>query len=418
MIDIEFIRKNPEKAKEKCREKKSNVDIDRILELDKKRRKMIETIEGLKAEQNKISDKHRHKSEDDYRKAREIKERIKMLEPELKKVKDEFYELMLKVPNFSLSDVPKGESENDNIVIERVGEKPKFNFPVKDYLTLSLSLDIIDIKRASKVSGPRFGYLKNEGAILEFALINYTLDTILKEGFIPVVPPVMIKEKAMRAMGYIEGLDKQEMYYLPQDKLYLVGTSEQSIGPYYMDEILNESDLPKRFLGFSTCFRREAGSYGRDTRGIFRVHQFDKLEMFCLVMPEDSVKEHLNLLSLQRKLLDGLKLPYRIVRICTGDLSFPSASSFDIETWFPSENKYRETHSTSNCTDFQTRRLNIRYKSKDGKKFFPHSLNGTAFAIGRIIIAILENYQQEDGSIKIPEILKKYVGKDKISYQK
>ena len=414
MIDIELIRENPDKVKEKCKKKKSNVDIDRILDLDKKRREMIKNIEELKSEQNRISRMYKKRD----KRAKEIKEKIKKLEPELKHIEEEFYKLMLEVPNLPLDDVPYGENENDNVIIEEVNERPKFNFPIKDYLTLGLNLDIIDIERASKVCGSRFGYLKNEGAILEFALINYTLDTILKEGFVPIIPPVMIKEKAMRAMGYIEGLDKQEMYYLPSDELYLVGTSEQSIGPYYMDEILKESDLPKRFLGFSTCFRREAGSYGKDTKGIFRVHQFDKLEMFSLVKPENSIKEHLYLLSLQRKLLDGLKLPYRIVRICTGDLSFPSASSFDIETWFPSQNKYRETHSTSNCTDFQTRRLNIRCKNKDGKKFFPHSLNATAFAIGRTIIAILENYQQKDGSIEIPEVLKKYVGKDKISYQK
>jgi len=241
-------------------------------------------------------------------------------------------------------------------------------------------------------------------------------DVLTKEGFIPVVPPVMIKAEMVRGMGYVKSKVKsqkskieEEMYFLRDDDLVLVGTSEQSIGPMHADEILQEKDLPRRYVGFSTCFRREAGSYGKDTKGILRVHQFDKVEMFSFCKPEDSIKEHKFFLSLEEKLMKLLKIPYRIVQVCTGDLSFPSASTYDLESWMPGQKEYRETHSTSNCTDFQARRLNIRYRAKAGKLNFVHTVNGTAFAIGRTIIAIIENYQQKDGSVKIPEILQKYI---------
>jgi seryl-tRNA synthetase len=275
---------------------------------------------------------------------------------------------------------------------------------------------LIDIERAAKVSGSRFGYLKKEAALLEFALIKMSLDILVKEGFVFVIPPVMIKSKAMKAMGYIDTeADKEESYYFDKDDLYLVGTSEQAIGPMHMNEILEEKDLPLHYVSFSTCFRREAGSYGKDTKGILRVHQFDKLEMFSFCKPEDSVAEHKYFVSLEEKLMQQLKLPYRVVQLCSADFARPSSSTIDIETWFPGENKYRETHSSSNCTDFQARRLNIRYKNnKTGKLEFVHMLNGTVFS-QRPILAILENYQQQNGSVEIPKVLQKFSGFKKIS---
>jgi seryl-tRNA synthetase len=323
-------------------------------------------------------------------------------------------ELLYQVPNLPFDDVPVGKDETENVVLREWGKKPEFNFKFKDYLILAENLDLIDVKRAAKTSGTRFGFLKREAAILEFALINFVFDMLVPEGFIPVVPPVMIKPEPFRGMGYLER-GAEEVYFIPKDNLYLIGTAEQIIGPMHMDEIFKEEDLPKRYIGFSSCFRREAGSYGKDTRGIFRVHQFDKVEMFSFCKPEDSIREHHFFLSLEEKLMQSLKIPYRVVQMCTGDLGDPAAAKYDIEAWIPSQGRYRETHSTSNCTDFQARRLNIKYRDKKTRKLkFVHTINGTAFAIGRTIIAIFENYQQKDGTILIPEVLQKYTGFEKI----
>jgi seryl-tRNA synthetase len=314
----------------------------------------------------------------------------------------------MKVPNVPADDVPVGKNDTENVEIRQVGKKTEFNFKFKDYMALGEDLDLIDVKRASKISGTRFGIIKGKLAMLEFALVHLAFETLMKENFVPVIPPVMLKPEMARGMGYLEQTDKEEAYFIPSDNLYLTGTSEQSLGSMHSDETFNEKDLPRRYVGFSTCFRRESGSYGKDTKGILRVHQFDKIEMFSFCKKEDSQKEHDFLLSMEEKLMQLLGVPYRVLRICTGDLGRPAARKFDIEAWVPSENKYRETHSSSNCTDFQARRLNIRYKTKDGLEVI-HTLNGTAFAIGRTLIAIMENYQQEDGSIKVPDVLQKYL---------
>lgn len=412
MLDIKFIRENPELVRKKAQSKGVNVNIDRISELDEKRRELIQKIEGLKAEKNRISEQRTMNSEQ-KKKAKEIKEKIKKSGPKLEKTEKEFNELMLQVPNLPLDDVPIGKSEKDNLVMKNVGIRTKFSFKPKDYLEIAEKLDIIDTKRAAKVSGTRFGYLRGGAALLELGLIQLAFDVLTKEGFIPVIPPVMIKSEMAKGMGYLEQLGKEEAYYLPKDDLYLVGTSEQSIGTMHANEIFNEKDLPKRYVSFSTCFRREAGSYGKDTKGILRVHQFDKIEMFSFCKPEDSVKEHKFFLSLEEKLVKLLKIPYRIVQVCTGDLSIPSASTYDLEAWMPGQNQYRETHSTSNTTDFQARRLNIRYKprtkNREQRTNYVHTLNGTAFAIGRTLIAIIENYQTKDGSVKVPNVLQKYI---------
>ena len=408
MLDINFIRENPNKVKEACEKKQTKVDVDKVLELDEKKRELMTEMENLKAEQNKIS-KAGH-DESAINKAKELKEKFKGLEPELEKVEQALKALLSQLPNIPFDDVPVGKDDSSNVVMRQVGKKPKFSFTAKDYIQLGKDLDLIDTERAAKVAGPRFGYIKNELPLIEFALINLVMDTVKKEGFIPVIPPVMLKEEMARGTGYFEATDKNEAYFLPEDKMYLAGTAEQSMAAMHTNEVLELKYLPKRYIAFSTCFRREAGSYGKDTKGILRVHQFDKLEMFILCKPEDSKKEHQLLLSIEEKLMKALELPYQVINICTGDLGRPAASKYDIETWLPSENKYRETHSTSNCTDFQARRLNIRYKNKAGKMNFAHTLNGTAFAIGRILIMIMENYQQKDGSIKVPKALQKYCG--------
>ncbi len=333
------------------------------------------------------------------------------IDEKFKKTAEEFNKLMLQIPNLPTDDAPIGKNEKDNKVLRKIGDKPKFNFEQKDYLEIAEKLGLIDVKRAAKVAGSRFGYLKNQAVLLEFALVNLVFETLLKEDFTPVIPPVMLKSKMAQGTGYFEATDIEDAYFLPKDDLFLVGTSEQSLLTMRADEILEEKELPKRYVGFSTCFRREAGAYGKDTKGILRVHQFDKLEMFSFCRPEQSKKEHQFFLSMEEKLMQALKLPYQIINICTGDLGFPAAAKYDIEAWIPSENRYRETHSTSNCTDFQARRLNIRYRdSKTQKLDFVHTVNGTAFAIGRTLIAIIENYQQKNGTILVPQILQKYLG--------
>jgi len=414
MLDIKFIRKNPEIVKESCQKKQVKIDIDFLLELDKKQKKILQDLEKIRAQKNRAS-KEIIKIKSEKEKEKIILEMQKLnkendrLNKDLKNIEKEFNNLMLQIPNFPQEDAPVGKDEKENVILRTVGERKKFDFEFKNYLEIAENLDLIDVKRAAKISGSRFGFLKREAALLEFALINLVLDVLIKKNFIPLIPPVMLKEKIAQGTGYYETTDRKEAYFIPQDNLFLVGTSEQSIITMHSNEIFEEKDLPRRYVGFSTCFRREAGSYGKDTKGILRVHQFDKVEMISFVKPEDSKKEHLFFLEIEEKLMKLLKIPYQVVQICTGDLGNVAALRYDIESWIPSENRYRETHSTSNCTDFQARRLNIKYRDKSGKLNFVHTVNGTAFAIGRTLIAIIENYQQKDGSILIPKILQKYL---------
>lgn len=422
MLDINLIRQNPDLIKKGLKAKNADSSlIDKFLALDEKWRNLTKKFDDLRAEQKKLGEA---KKVDE---AKVLKEEIKKVEADLTDIDKIRQEILHQMPNPPLPKVIIGKDEKDNKTLREVGEKPKIKNP-KDYMALMQNLDLIDIERASKVSGSRFGYLKNGAALLEFALVDLALKTLIEEGFIPIVPPVLINEKSMWSMGYLErGSD--EIYYLPKDNLYLVGTSEQSIGAMHQEETFSHEELPRRYVSFSTCFRREAGSYGKDTKGILRVHQFDKVEMFSIVEPEKSEEEHLFILSMQEKLMKKLEIPYRVLDICSGDLGDPAAAKYDIEVWLPGQNsekglkpdglahlgEYRETNSTSNTTDFQSRRLNIKYKNKEGKSEFVHLLNGTAFAIGRIIIAIIENYQTPEGNIKIPKVLQSYLGFEEIS---
>ncbi len=404
MLDIKFIRENPDKVKKACVDKGIKCDVDAFLVLDVKRRGILVSVENLRASQNKLG-------KDNIELGRSIKEEIKKIEPDLEALTKEWKAAQKSFPNIPLDEVPVGKDDSQNVVLRKVGKIPVFDFEPKDHMQLGEALDIIDIKSAAVASGARFYYLKNEGVLLEMALINFAFKVLGKKGFTPVIPPVLLGEVAATGTGYFDNDgDTQEAYFLPEEKLYLTGTSEQSLLAMKMGQVLDKKGVTERYVAFSTCFRRESGSYGKDTKGILRVHQFDKIEMVVFCKPEDSKKEHELILSLEEELMKKLDLPYQVLDICTGDLGRPAAKKYDIETWMPGQQKYRETHSTSNCTDFQARRLGIRYKDVIGKMEFVHILNGTAFAIGRTLIAILENNQQKDGSVKVPKVLHKYTG--------
>lgn len=408
MLDLKFIRDNPDLVKKGTASKKRDSKlVDEVLTLDEKRREILMKIESLRAKRNTLS-------KDNVQEGKKLKEELNGLEPKLKEIEGKLYAIQTEIPNLPAKDVKEGKNDSENEVVKKWGEPPKFNFPAKDHLDLGIALELIDVEKGGKVSGTRFAYLKNEAVLLEFALVQFALKNLIAKGFSPIIPPVLIKRKSMWGMGYLENGGEEDMFNLPKDNLFLVGTSEQAIGPMHSDEIIDSKKLPLRYVGFSSCFRREAGSYGKDTRGILRVHQFDKVEMFSFVKKEDDDKEHDFLLSLEEEMVQKLKIPYQVVKMCTGDLGHPAARKYDLEAWMPGQNKYREITSTSTVTDYQARRLNIRYKKSDGKVEFVHMLNGTAFAIGRMIIAILENYQQKDGSIKIPDVLQEYVGKKEI----
>ncbi len=410
MLDIKFIKENKKEVEEGIKNKGVEIDLKKLLTLDERLRALNVDIQKLREERNKVS------KERDIEKGKKIKQELDEKEKNLKEIETELNKILLQLPNPPKKDVKKGLNDTENEVIRKVGIPTKFSFAPRDHLEIGEALDIIDVKRAAKISGSRFYFLKNEGVLLEFALKQLAFETLIKEGFIPLLPPVFLKEEVMKGLGYMENGGDEDMYIFEKDKLVLVGTAEQSIVAMHKDELFNEKDLPRRYVGFSSCFRREAGSYGKDTKGILRAHQFDKVEMVSFARQGEDDKEHEFLLSLEEKLLKAIDIPYQVVKMCTGDLGFPAARKYDLETWIPSEGKYREVTSTSTTTDFQARRLNIKYK-KDQKAEFVNILNGTAFST-RPIIAILENYQQEDGSVKIPQILQKYLGKSIIKPKK
>jgi len=407
MLDIKFIRENPKLIKDGAKSKGIELDLDKILKLDDECRTLDLSVQKLREARNIFA------KERNIEKGKELKDKLEKQEKELQGKNGELKSLLLQIPNPPKSDVKVGKDESENEVIKKYKEPPKFTFTPKDHLELGEKLDIIDVERASKVSGARFGYLKNDGVLLELALVNLAMKTLIKEGFIPVIPQTLIKKETMQGLGYMENGGEEDMYHLEKDDLYLVGTAEHSIVPMHMDEVFSKKELPKRYVAFSSAFRREAGSYGKDTKGILRVHQFDKIEMVSYVPKDEDDKEHEYLLFLEEKLFQLLEIPYQVIKMCTGDLGFPAARKFDIEAWMPGQNKYREVTSVSTVTDFQSRRLNIRYQDGNEKNYV-NILNGTAFAIGRTIIAILENYQKEDGSIEVPKVLQNTLGKSVI----
>lgn len=418
MLDIKYIRDNLEEVKKALGKKHTEFDLEKLIELDDARIDILKRVEILRAEQNTLA-KKKEKNE----RAIEIKQMLKDLEPQLAEAQESYLEEAAKMHNIPHESVPS--KDEGNKVEKEWGEIPKFSakggsaaggdFAIKDHVELGKMLDIIDIERAAKVSGARFYFLKNEAALLEFALINFLIEKLTKKGFIGFIPPVLVKTEAMFGTGFFPA-EKNEIYRVnPQeDNLYLVGTAEVPLASYHSDEVLNGEDLPKKYWGFSTCFRREAGSYGKDTKGIIRAHQFDKVEMFVFAKPDESWQVFDELVQINEEIFQDLGLPYRLVNISGGELGAPNAKKIDTEVWIPSQNEYRELTSCSHDTDFQARRLNIKYyrQTADGRRQteYVHTLNNTALAIGRTLVAILENYQQSDGSVKIPEALQKYTG--------
>jgi len=422
MLSKRFIRENPRLVEKACQDKQVDpAVVKKFLQADQEKKGLVQRIESLQARRNKLTG-NKKPDKRTIGKVKELKEKIKALKPELREKKKEARKWLAEIPNLPAADVPKGKDESENKVIKKWGDVFKPSFKGRDHLRLGEDLGLINVKRAAKVSGTRFGYLLNEAVLLEFALINYGLEKLTKEGFIPVLPPVLTKVSVFKKLGYCQQGGNKEYYLVydpkkenPQERAnyYLVGTAEHALVPMHKDEVFSADSLPRRYVGFSPAFRREAGSWGKDTRGIFRVHQFDKLEMVAFIKPQSNgdKKEHRYLLSLAEKLVQDLSLPYQVVKMCTGDLGQPAARKYDLECWFPSEKKYRETHSLSTCTDYQSRALKIKYQKDKNRLGLVHILNGTAFAVGRIMLAILENYQQEDGSIKVPSVLQPYLKK-------
>lgn len=418
MLDIQLLRRDPGYVEKAARAKGVEIDINHILEIDSKYRELVVTVQKLREERNKLAkDISGPADKKNIEKGRKLKDKLQKEEHALKAIEEEMYLWLYKIPNPAKPDVKIGKDESENEVIRKYKEPGNFSFAPLDHLDLGERLDIIDVKRAVKISGARFAYLKKEGALLEFALIQFAFDVLVRQGFVPIVPPVLVHKNIMQGLGYWQKGDQTDYYltFEPDEKkeFYLIGTAEHSIVPMHKDEVFSLKEMPKRYVGFSTAFRRESGSYGKDTKGILRVHQFDKVEMVSFTQEGEDDKEQEYLLSLEEKLFQLLDIPYQVVKMCSADLGFPAARKYDLEAWLPGQNRYREVTSVSTVTDFQSRRLNIRYQEGEEKKF-AQILNGTAFAIGRAIIAILENYQQEDGSVIIPEVLKKYTGFEKI----
>lgn len=415
---MKFLREHPEKVRDSAKAKGVTIDTDRILELDRTARTMLGEIEATKAKKNAASDAIAKASPEERKTLIEAMRAVDQasggMDAEFATINSELQELLLRIPNPALDDVIVGSSDEENTVLRTVGEQPKFDFEPKDHQTIGENLGIIDMKRAAKVSGARFVYYVGDGAMLELALVDFGLRIAMKHGFVPVTVPHLVNSRSMAAMGYLEHGGQDEIYYLQKDDLYLIGTSEQAIGPMHMDEIIDPAKLPLRYVGVSPCYRRESGSAGKDTKGTIRVHQFTKVEMFGFCKAEDSAAEHEAILAIEEELLTALGLPYHVLNICTGDLGLPAAKKWDTEVWFPAQNRYREVTSTSNCTDFQGRRLNTRYRTEEGTEVI-HTVNGTAFS-GRPIAAILENFQNADGSVTIPEVLRPFMnGKERIT---
>ncbi|KKQ95251.1 MAG: Serine-tRNA ligase [candidate division CPR2 bacterium GW2011_GWC1_39_9] len=420
MLDIKFIRENRDLVKKAVNLKEMDVDIDALLELDMKRVELIKEVDNLRSE--KKSDKRPSKEE--IEKIKKIKEELTKKEGELRKIQDQFEDLMLRVPNIPSPDSPVGD-ESANKEVSKWGELPKFDFPILDHIELAKNLDLIDFLEGTNVSGFRGYYLKNEAVLLQMALMWMALDKLKRKGFTLMIPPTLVREFALTGSGQFPfaktetyqvanaGTDKDECL---KDPLYLVGTAEPSLLAYNANKILDEAELPIKLCGFSQCYRSEVGSYGKDTRGAYRLHEFMKVEQVILCTADlgESMKWLEQLRETAEEMLTELQLTHRVLSIATGDMGAGKYAMYDLETWMPARNAYGETHSDSNFTDWQTRRLNIRYKTREGKLVHPYALNNTMIASPRILIAIFENYQQKDGSINMPEALVKYLGFDKI----
>ena len=417
MLDLAFIRSHPDIVKEAVRVKYSSFDVDHLLEVDRQALALQRQVEEARAEQNRISKRIPQVSRDKEQRdaliaeSKQLAERIKALEPQLRVLEEERQQLLLYVPNIPDPSAPIGRDESDNVPFKYWGEKPTFDFEPLDHYALMQKLDVVDIERAVKIAGARSYALKGDAARMELALMNFAMDRIARKGFTPVVVPAMARDFSFIGSGqFPKGRD--QVYAVEDEDLFLVGTAEVSITGMYKDEILRAADLPLTLIGYCPCFRKEAGTYGKDTRGVFRIHQFNKIEQYviCEADHEESVRWHEQLLANSEELVQALELPYRVVNVCTGDMGDGKVGMYDLECWIPSEGRYRETHSCSYFHDWQARRANIRYRDEDGKVKFVHTLNNTAIASPRILIPIFEIHQQPDGSVRIPDALRPYMG--------
>lgn len=431
MLDISFIRENTDIVKDAAKKKGVEVDIDRLLAVDEERKHIRQQMDLKKAEQNRMSATIQRAQGDErtslIERMRHVKDGFTELETVFNTLTEEWTKLLLAVPNIPSPDTPVGPDESGNVVAREWGEKPVFSFTPKPHWEIGKDLDIIDTEKAAEISGARFSYLKGDLVLVQFALIQFALSILTsreklaqiaeKAGldidpkpFVPVIPPVMMRADVMGRMARLHPID--ERYYFEKDELVFIGSAEHTLGPLHMNEIIEESRMPIRYAGYSTAFRREAGTYGKDTRGILRQHQFDKLELESFTLPEDGYREQDFFVAIQEHLMQSLKLPYRVMAICTGDMGKPDQRQYDIDTWMPGQDTYRETQTSDYMGGYQARRLNTRVRGVEGELSHVHMNDATAFAIGRTLIAIIENYQQEDGTIRVPEVLIPYVGKE------
>jgi seryl-tRNA synthetase len=426
MLDIKFIRENPGLIAEKSKQKGYDVDIDQLLGFDKKRSELMQQTEDLRRQRNELAQKGKSgpPSEEEIKHGRSIKDQLADLEHQLVTIDEEFNVLLRKVPNVPLENVPIGVSEKENVVVREWGEKPSFDFEPKNHWQIAEERGLIDKERAAKVAGSRFAYLKGDLVRLQFALVQFGLDVLTNEEvikkivqdfdiktvskpFIPVLPPAVARTDVYIATGRLN--KEEQTYKLEGDDLWLNASAEHTLAPMYLNETLSEADLPLRYVGYTTAFRREAGTYGKDVEGIIRLHQFDKLEMESFTKPEDGLNEHLLMVAIQEYLVQQLVLPYQVLEKCTADIGFPNAKGVDVEIWMPGQNKYRETHTADFISDFQARSMQTRVKKDSGTEFV-HTNDATAFAAGRMLVAIIENYQNADSSIRIPDVLQPYLG--------
>ena len=419
MLDIKLIRENPEFVKNNLM-KRGNPEnskmLDALVDLDREWRQSLTKLNDLRHERKLMTSeiaaqkKMRKDTSSKVEKAKALDSEVTSIEKEVAKLEEKTRDYLMRLPNLLHETVPLGKDENSNVQIRSWGVIPKFDFAVKNHIDLGLNLDIIDIERAGKVTGSRFFYLKREGVLLDMALMSFALDEITKKGYLPVEPPYLMRREPYEGVTALSDFENV-LYKIENEDLYLIATSEHPMAAMFMNEVLKEEDLPLKLAGISACFRKEAGVHGKDTRGIFRTHQFNKIEQFVFCKPEESWELHEELVNNAEELVKKLGLPYRVVNVCTGDIGTVAAKKYDVEAWMPAQNAYREIVSCSNCTDYQARRLGIRYREKEGAppKGFLHTLNSTAIATGRTIVAILENFQQEDGTVVVPEVLRKYM---------
>jgi seryl-tRNA synthetase len=421
MLDIKLIRENPDLVRTNLTKRGDPQVVkmlDDLINCDREWRQSLTKLNDLRHERRQltvdiaIAKKKGKDASERISEAKNVDVEITKLEKQVGEFEQQVHDYLMRLPNLLHETVPIGKDEKDNVEVKKWGNPPKFSFPIRDHMDLGTALDIVDVERAGKVAGARFFYLKGAAVLLDMALVNFALDEMFRKGYTPVEPPYVMRRKPYEgvvALGDFEDV----LYKIENEDLYLIATSEHPMAAMYMDEVLMGEDLPVKLAGFSTNFRKEAGAHGKDTRGVFRTHQFNKIEQFIFCRPENSWQLHEELLKNAEELVQKLGLAYRVVNVCTGDIGIVAAKKYDVEAWMPAQNAYREIVSCSNCTDYQARRLNIKYREKEGEapKGFVHTLNSTALATGRTIVALIENYQQEDGSIVIPEVLRKYMGR-------